>query len=53
MTHALLVGLVRTVTPVLMDGFLRPVIRYVMDSVAVTIVTTRVVSRTADGKVDC
>ena len=46
-------GLVRTVTPVLTDGFLRPVIRSVMDSAAVTMVNVRVVSRMGDGKEHC
>ena len=62
-THALWSGLVMTVTPVpltldlpdnvtpvLMDGFLRPVIISVTDSAAVTTTTVRVVSRMEDGK---
>ena len=48
--HAHQVGLVMTVTPVLTDGFLRPVIISVMDSAAVTKVIVRVVSRMEDGK---
>ena len=48
-THALEVGLVMTVTPVLTDGFLRPVIRSVMDSAAVTIAIVRVASRMGHG----
>ena len=38
------------VTPVLTDGFLRPVIRSVMDSAAVTIATVRVASRMENGR---
>ena len=38
------------VTPALMDGFLRPVIRSVMDSAVVTMTTVRVVSRMVSGK---
>ena len=38
------------VTPVMTDGFLRPVIRSVMDSAAVTMTTVRVVFRTEDGR---
>ena len=45
-----LAGLEMTATPALTDSFLQLVIRSVMDSVAVTIVTVRVVSRTEDGK---
>ena len=52
-THALSTGLETTVTPVMTDSFLRPVIRSVMDSAAVTTVTVMVVSRMADGKMDC
>ena len=39
-----------TVTLVLTDGFLQPVIRSVMDSAAVTMTTVRVVSRMVDGR---
>ena len=62
-THALSGGLDLPVTPapltldlqdnvthVCTDGFLRPVIRSVMDSAAVTMVTVRVVSRMVNGK---
>ena len=44
------VWLVTTVTPALTDGFLRPVIRSVMDSAAVTMMNVRVVSRMVSGR---
>ena len=46
-------GLVMTVTPVLTDFYLRPVIRSVTDSAAATTVTSMVAFRMVDGKELC